>query len=251
MRGRRPTCRRFLRASRQLVFSGQMRLVTATKVVVDGIDAARIPGPVPVVPLRLVTRGRTGPQLPAGKAAGNVGVADAGPDEAIPAALPHAHARWHGDLGHGRRGEDELPDDDRQRERRALVGAPRVEVAGGHQLGVRHRTILMAPADSSDHSAVGARDPATRALLNRCPRQRAQSRQGTSPGVVDIAQLVTKCWKSRSADDLLRAARAVADWRRGPASGPSPTHRKPLTDHLVCRTGTSARWPSRWQLRFT
>ena len=119
-----------------------------------GIDAARVPGPVPVVPLRLVTRGRTRPQLPAAEAAGNVGVADAGPDEAIPATLPHTHARWHGDLGHGGRGEDELPDDDRQRERRALVGAPHVEVAGGHQPGVRHRTILMAHADSSGHPAV-------------------------------------------------------------------------------------------------
>ena len=74
-----------------------------------------------------------------------MGIRGVGPDDPVPAGQERTLARAHRDLADRRGRQDEPTDQDRERGLGREGAGPLIEVDGGDQLGVAHRTILSAP----------------------------------------------------------------------------------------------------------
>lgn len=112
------------------------------------VEAQRVLGPAADVGLSLLPRVLAGTQLPARGPERDVGIGDVGPDDPVPARQERALARAHRDLADRRGGQDEPADQDGERGLGREGAGPLVEVGGGDQLGVAHRTILPGPTDT-------------------------------------------------------------------------------------------------------
>ncbi len=141
------------RALRQSSRSRQKRLVTATNVVVLGSRPRGSSVRLRMSDWALSARVLARAQLPARGPERDVGVGDLGPDDPVPAGQERALACAHGDLADGRGGEDEPADQDRERGLGREGAGPLIEVDGGDQLGIAHRTILPSATDTLGRAA--------------------------------------------------------------------------------------------------